>query len=494
MRVKKQSVKTKKLKKSIDANNATCASNYMKNRRLDNDIHEKEKKKNVRSIEKLRYNPEYRKKEIENLKQKRSNREIDEKFREKIKTRVQKFRENPSSRKYESKKSKDAMTKKRLDKIFRQKEKKADREQKRVKKLNYFYNFRENLLNKVTEKAKLKDKFILCKLNFIKELRKVPDQICTCCESLLFQKSVIKFKSVELHKSFNEKLKSEKCLQIKDLKEFESFVIGHPSDVICITCSRNLKVGKMPLLRTSAGLKFPIVPDVVTCITDMEERFISPILVLMQIKSLKPFALNPQLGALGSVINIDIEVPEMVTVLPRKFDQLSVVQIKLKRHVDHLSDYMFETVSPSRIMNALDYLENQQIYKDHGIKINRNAFSKYTDNTEMNVIVDEADRDTEMNELVNDDFVMDKDFLKSIDDSSISILQDNDELEHSDDDMNCDEVIMRQNIDYNNVKIIAPGQGKNPISWNKHEHFDEIAFPKIYGGVPLDYNKSKISY
>ena len=76
----------------------------MKNRRLDNDIHEKEKKKNARSIEKLRYNPEYRKKENENLKQKRSNREIDEKFREKIKTRVQKFRENPSSRKYESKK------------------------------------------------------------------------------------------------------------------------------------------------------------------------------------------------------------------------------------------------------------------------------------------------------------------------------------------------------------------------------------------------------
>ena len=161
------------------------------------------------------------------------------------------------------------------------------------------------------------------------------------------------------------------------------------------------------------------------------------------------------------MIIIDIEVPEMVTVLPRNFDQLSVVQIKLKRHVDHLSDYMFEIVSPSLIMNALDYLENQQIYKDHGIKINRNAFSNHTDNTEMN-------------ELVNDDFVMDKDFLKSINDSSISILQDNDELEHSDDDMNCDELIMRQNIDCNNVKIIAPIQG-NMISyaiiaffWLKH--------------------------
>ena len=80
----------------------------------------------------------------------------------------------------------------------------------------------------------------------------------------------------------------------------------------------------MPLLRTSSGLKFPMVPEVVTSITDMEERFISPILVLMQVKSLKPFALNPQLGAVGSVINIDLEVPEMVTVLPRKFDNLSV--------------------------------------------------------------------------------------------------------------------------------------------------------------------------
>ena len=81
---------------------------------------------------------------------------------------------------------------------------------------------------------------------------------------------------------------------------------------------------------------------------------------------------------------------------------------------------MFETVSPSRIMNALNYLKSQQIYKDHGIKINRSAFSNYTESTAMNVIVDEADRDTEMNELVDDDFVMNEDFLKLIDDPSIT--------------------------------------------------------------------------
>ena len=44
--------------------NATCASEYTKNRRLDNDVHDKEKKKNAKHLEKLLSNTEYRKKKL----------------------------------------------------------------------------------------------------------------------------------------------------------------------------------------------------------------------------------------------------------------------------------------------------------------------------------------------------------------------------------------------------------------------------------------------
>lgn len=67
MRVKNQSVKTKKLIKKLNVENiATCASAYMKNRRLDNDFHDKENHKNSRRLEKLRSNTEYCKKKMEN--------------------------------------------------------------------------------------------------------------------------------------------------------------------------------------------------------------------------------------------------------------------------------------------------------------------------------------------------------------------------------------------------------------------------------------------
>lgn len=55
-------------------------------------------------------------------------------------------------------------------------------------------------------------------------------------------------------------------------------------------------------------------------------------------------------------------------------------------------------------------------------------------------------------------------------------------------------MINRDNIpNENDIKIIAPGQGKRPISWNQFPYIDELVFPTIYGGHFLNYDKKKIS-
>ena len=69
---------------------------------------------------------------------------------------------------------------------------------------------------------------------------------------------------------------------------------------------------------------------------------LSPVIPLMQIRELKR-SLNPQLGCKGAVIHIPVEVNEMLDVLPRQFNDMSVLQLKLKRHREQKTDYLFET-------------------------------------------------------------------------------------------------------------------------------------------------------
>lgn len=50
----------------------------------------------------------------------------------------------------------------------------------------------------------------------------------------------------------------------------------------------------------------------------------------MQIKVLQPFAINPQLSLKESIVNIPVEINKMINILPRSFDEMSTIQIKLK--------------------------------------------------------------------------------------------------------------------------------------------------------------------
>lgn len=39
------------------------------------------------------------------------------------------------------------------------------------------------------------------------------------------------------------------------------------------------------------------------------------------------------------------------------------------------------------------------------------------------------------------------------------------------------------------VRVMAPGQGKKPIPWNEFPYIDELDFPTMYGGFSLNYDK-----
>ena len=130
-------------------------------------------------------------------------------------------------------------------------------------------------------------------------------------------------------------------------------------------------------MATSWGMKFPDIPPCIQLLNSLEQRMVSPIIPFMQLRPLKQYALNPQLGMKGSVVNILIDLDEMLQVLPRSFDQMATVEVKLKRHMDHKSDYKFEIIRPAIVCEALMYLVTTPLYLQHKISVSTLFVQKY---------------------------------------------------------------------------------------------------------------------
>lgn len=130
--------------------------------------------------------------------------------------------------------------------------------------------------------------------------------------------------------------------------------------------------GVVPKLPTSNGLTFLDLPKCVTDLSDLEERMVALYINFMQIRPLKIYSLNPQLRMKGSVVDMPIEINDILQVLPRSFDKMSTIQVKLKRHMLHSSHYLFKTIQPGVVCEALTYLQNTPLYIKYEIKIGEN--------------------------------------------------------------------------------------------------------------------------
>lgn len=255
-----------------------------------------------------------------------------------------------------------------------------------------------------------------------------------------------------------------------DFEGFISKICNYPSNLICKTCLLHSKKGAIPRMATSNDLKFPEIPPEIKALNPLEGRMCSPILPFMQIRPLLPHFINPQLSLKGSVVNIRVEIES--------------IQIKLKRHLDHKSDYMHEVIRPAILCKALKSLLTTPLYTEYGVTIDPLFFEAYehNENIEIDFIVEDCDRTTNITEK---------------DHSPSSICDDNNDNLYDDCLENDDEVML---VDRNyegarqgELAIIAPGQGKTPVSWHEVKYIDEISFPGLYGGFAIDPDR-KLSY
>lgn len=176
----------------------------------------------------------------------------------------------------------------------------------------------------------------------------------------------------------------------------------------------------------------------------------------MQLRPHKTCALNPQIGMKGSVVNIPIDIDDMVHVLPRAFNNLATIQIKLKRHMMHKSHYLFETIRPVRVCEALDYLLGTLLYLQHNITIDTKYFERHANqaiDNAVDFVVDDIDReDSGHVSQLSDGAFIDNFFNRNVN-----------FVEDDDDGNSCDEVdkevtlIDRNKEIVDNVQVIAPG-------------------------------------
>jgi hypothetical protein len=69
----------------------------------------------------------------------------------------------------------------------------------------------------------------------------------------------------------------------------------------------------------------------------------------------------------GNVVNVENDLDICAQVLPRKFDEVSTVQVQLMRRMSYRSAYMYETIRPLKVYNAVKCLMQSELYKSENV-------------------------------------------------------------------------------------------------------------------------------
>lgn len=127
---------------------------------------------------------------------------------------------------------------------------------------------------------------------------------------------------------------------------------------VCKTCDAALCRGKMPIQAKSNGLKLSTIPP--------ERAGLNPLEVcLISLQTMKMVALpsGKQRCIHGPAVNVPSKLDNVCTALPRLPSQSELIHLKFKRKLAYKGHYMYDYVTPEKILNALRWLKvNNPLY------------------------------------------------------------------------------------------------------------------------------------
>jgi hypothetical protein len=360
--------------------------------------------------------------------------------------------------------------------------------------------------------------------NYFQNINDTCTNVCCSCGGLWFKLSVI-FYEVEVLK---QKILNKKGLNF-DIIYLNKFFVDYchldlrTCNLICLcsTCRKYIFKLEIPPRNLALGLRFPALPECLSILNHLERIFVSPRIPFMKIVGLGNYGLvssqTGQLGLNGSVVNVPVSVDNMVSMLPRQMSDTQTIQIKLMRQMKLKTPYIYETVRPGLIYNAVVFLSKTPLYKDHNITISSSWLDQFENINETIYNVNDSSEESEdepLSEIIKDQTnkntndkddpdISSSDLSNSHDESSEDESnssfqkrfkkktkkfrkQTDVEKEHANTDTLLD------NRDPSDIAIkFAPGENHIPASLIYDTNCEELSFPAIYCGQKIT---DKVSY
>ncbi|CAI5661309.1 unnamed protein product [Oreochromis niloticus] len=161
---------------------------------------------------------------------------------------------------------------------------------------------------------------------------------------------------------------------------------------ICHTCHNHLKNGSMPALAAANKLELADIPPELSDLNILERHLIAKCIPFAKII---PLPKGRQRAIRGNVVCVPSEVQETVEALPRLRINSQVMRVKLKRRLSYKGHQLFQTVSWSKLVQALHKLKQiHPQYKDVSIRDD----AELCDPTLPDEDEEEDDDDENMNE------------------------------------------------------------------------------------------------
>jgi hypothetical protein len=192
-------------------------------------------------------------------------------------------------------------------------------------------------------------------VSFHSDIKNGPDFVCTCCHRLMYRKSVVPCNPAKYSKCSNDLLN---CVFSADLR----YVCDTGNEYVCKTCDRALKRGVMPLQAKANGLQLPDIPPELADLNALELRLICLRLPFMKMVALPS---GKQRSIHGPAVNVPSKVDTVCNILPRLPSQSELVPLKLKRKLAYKGHYMYDYITPQKLLDALSFLKaNNPLYAD----------------------------------------------------------------------------------------------------------------------------------
>ena len=404
-----------------------------------------------------------------------------EEVKTKTKDRMRQQREGLSESQREEVKAKDRdqrrLQREGLSESQREEVKTKTKDRMRLQREGLSEGQREEVKEKDREQTQLRRKVKTIEEalhNFKTHIIEFAEYVCTCCNRMLYRKSVIEAKE-NLFRNVTEPLR-QMCLSGK--------LSAKNKEWLCKTCQSHIMNNKLPPQANANNLALPDSPPELNSLSSLEERLLSQRYPFMKLLALPK---GRQRGIKGAVVNVPVQAGQVCDALPRTPSEAGFLPLKLKRKVEYSGHVNFQYIRPNRVKEAFRWLKaNNPLYSDiegreeweqrsaaedqdtwaeltTDINVNKEAENMYDNTTEAPLDDDSGDETVEESGSRLRGIKLDS--CIQPDDPSIDVTS--------------------------RVMSIAPGEGKRPINMLNDEKFEELAFPTLFpsGKFGLTYER-----